>query len=129
MTMTTEQIVAVIQALTANQTPAPTASASHPFVGRYVIARCRDAGVHAGILVSASGRTAHLKNARRLWKWRVPMGAGDYLSGLSTSGIDAECSKVGELIELTVHDVAELIPCSDSARESIESAAVSRRTR
>ena len=33
----------------------PQAAAPHPFVGKYVIARCYSAGVHAGEVVSADG--------------------------------------------------------------------------
>lgn len=33
-------------------------------VGKYVIVRCRDAGVHAGVLVDHSGREAVLTESR-----------------------------------------------------------------
>lgn len=100
----------------------------HPFVGRYVIARCKDAGVHAGVLVSAYGRSAILKESRRLWRWRVPMGASSFLSGVATAGI-ADDSKAGAPVDIALTEVCELIPCSAAAEKSIRGFAECPRTR
>lgn len=43
----------------------------HPFVGKYVIARCYAAGVHAGEVVSVDGENVILKDSRRLWSWKL----------------------------------------------------------
>ena len=48
--------------------------------GKYVIVRCHDAGVHAGILESYNGREAVLTESRRLWYWK-PANKQKYLSG------------------------------------------------
>lgn len=85
----------------------------------YVIVRCSAAGVHAGYLVSHSGQEVKLRESRRLWYWRVPMGAPAFLSGVATHGITAE-SKVGCPVTITVLDACEIIECTDAAQCSIE---------
>lgn len=52
---------------------------NHPFVGKYVIARCYSAGVHAGEVVSVDGENVVLKDSRRLWSWKANDGVA--LSG------------------------------------------------
>lgn len=95
------------------------ASRPHPMVGKYVILRCYSAGVHAGELVSQEGDQAVLRNARRLWSWKAR--AGIALSGLSQHGL--ESGKVDTMLpEIALTGVIETIPCSDTAKESINAA-------
>jgi hypothetical protein len=90
----------------------------HLFVGKYVIARCYSAGVHAGEVVSAEGENVILKNSRRLWSWKAQDGVA--LSGVAQNGLKSE-SKVDTLNpEIALTGVCELIPCSDKARKSID---------
>jgi hypothetical protein len=92
--------------------------ATHPFVGRYVIARCYAAGVHAGILVSADGENVILADSRRLWSWKAQDGVA--LSGVAQHGLKSE-GKVDTLNpDIALTGVCELIPCSQKARESID---------
>jgi hypothetical protein len=93
----------------------PTA---HPFVGKYVIARCYHAGVHAGTLVSSNGDQAILSNSRRLWQWKAKQGIA--LSGVAQYGVIAGSSKLDVIIpEIALIGVCEIIPCSAKAKESI----------
>ena len=94
-----------------------TAATSHPFVGKYVIARCYSAGVHAGEVVSAEGETAILKDSRRLWSWKAKDGVA--LSGVAQNGVQAGCKIDTINPEIYLTGVCELIPCSVIARESI----------
>lgn len=94
-----------------------TAATSHPFVGKYVIARCYSAGVHAGEVVSAEGETAILKDSRRLWSWKAKDGVA--LSGVAQNGVQAGCKIDTINPEIYLTGVCELIPCSAIARESI----------
>ena len=90
----------------------------HPFIGKYCIARCYAAGVHAGEVVSVDGENVVLKDSRRLWSWKANDGIA--LSGVAQNGINKSNSKLDALnpiIYLT--GVCELIPCSSAARESI----------
>lgn len=94
-----------------------TQNAPHPFVGRFVIARCYGAGVHAGEVVSVDGDSVILKDSRRLWSWKAHDGVA--LSGVAQHGIrsDSKVDTVNPEIYLT--GVCELIPTTDKARESI----------
>lgn len=90
--------------------------------GSYVIVRCRDAGVHAGTLVSLNARTAILKNSRRLWYWKA---AGDShsLSGVATHGITAQ-SKIPAMIDTVVlPEACEVLSTSEKCKTSIANAA------
>jgi hypothetical protein len=88
-------------------------------IGKYVIVRCRDAGVHAGILQGNSGRECILTDSRRLWYWHcVP--PGKFLSGVAAYGLSHE-SKLGTplaLIHLT--EACEIIQCTDVAERLIK---------
>lgn len=61
-------------------TAASPVKQSHPFIGMYCIARCYEAGVHAGEVVSVDGENVVLKDSRRLWQWKAADGIA--LSGL-----------------------------------------------
>jgi hypothetical protein len=81
-------------------------STHHPFTGKYVIALCYSAGVHAGEVVSVDGENVILKNSRRLWSWRAKDGVA--LSGVAQNGLKEKYGKVDSLnpeIYLTVHNV------------------------
>jgi hypothetical protein len=94
-----------------------TSKAEHPFVGKYVIARCYAAGVHAGEVVSADGEEVILKTSRRLWSWKAKDGVA--LSGVAQNGIKSE-SKIDTMNPLiALNGVCELIVCSDVAKASI----------
>ena len=91
---------------------------SHPFVGKYVIARCYAAGVHAGKVVSVDGENVILKDSRRLWSWKAKDGIA--LSGVAQHGVKTSECKIdtqNPLIYLT--GVCELIPCGAAAQKSI----------
>lgn len=95
-------------------------AAEHPFVGKYVIARCYSAGVHAGEVVSVDGENVILKDSRRLWNWKAKEGIA--LSGVAQTGIQSGCKVdvVNPLIGLT--GVCELIPTTKKAQETINAA-------
>ena len=92
-------------------------STQHPFVGKFVIARCYSAGVHAGIVVSVDGDTAILKDSRRLWSWKAKDGLA--LSGVAQNGIESD-SKVDVVNpEIYLTGICELIPASSVAQATI----------
>ena len=90
--------------------------------GKYVIVRCRNAGVHAGYLKSRKNGVVTLENSRRLCRWWSKFS----LSGLATCGVlqsrksEVKFACVLPLIDLTESDVCEVIYCTTEARESIE---------
>ena len=95
-----------------------TAAPAHPFIGKYVIARCYSAGVHAGTVVSVDCDTAILKDSRRLWSWKAKDGVA--LSGVAQTGVQSGCKIDVVNPEIYLTGVCELIPCSAVAKESID---------
>ena len=109
--------------------PAPehTTGLYESMIGKYVLVRCHAAGVHVGVLVSACGRACVLRESRRLWRWRVPLGAPDFLSGVATHGV-ADGSKIGVQITVALTENSEIIECSAVAEKSIRDFATCTRT-
>ena len=91
---------------------------TNPAIGKFCVVRCRNAGVHAGLVVQANTEFVELKDARRLWSWKSRF----TLSEGATLGFDPNNSKVGCPISviLTASDVCELIPCTEVAKKTIE---------
>ena len=86
-------------------------------IGQYVIVRCRDAGIHAGVLQSAHGRSCSLTESRRLWYWKPANGAA-FLSGIAVHGLDDK-SKIGEPVDVDLTENCEIIACTREAEASI----------
>lgn len=90
--------------------------------GEYVIARCRDAGVHAGYLVSTDEHHTVLRNVRRIWYWT---GAAS-LSEIAVYGLnpskrsDSKIGAVERIKRLRDADICELTVCCDEGRASVE---------
>lgn len=116
--LTFGELKAIASMFAATQSAAPKTVAEHPFVGKYVIARCYAAGVHAGTVLSVDGENVILTNSRRLWSWQAKDGIA--LSGVAQHGIKDKGCKV-DVVNPTLYltGVCELIPATDSARESI----------
>jgi hypothetical protein len=95
------------------------AKKNHQMEGKYVIARCYAAGVHAGTVESVDGENVILRDSRRLWSWQAKDGIA--LSGVAQHGIKEKGGKVDAVnpsIYLT--GVCELIPATPIAKESID---------
>jgi len=90
------------------------------FIGRYVLVRSHEAGVHAGVLDRYERGEALLSKAKRLWYW-IPGERLKWLSGVAEGGL-ATGSRLGcELPQILIGNVCEVIPCSDRAARSIKS--------
>lgn len=109
--------LAALFATTAATTPT---TEPHPFVGKFVIARCYAAGVHTGEVVSVDGDTVILKNSRRLWSWKAQDGIA--LSGVAQHGIKGDSKVDSSNPEIYLTGVCELIPCSEKSKASITNA-------
>ena len=95
-----------------------TCSKQHPMIGKYVIARCYAAGVHAGTVESVDGDSVILKNSRRLWSWKAKDGVA--LSGVAQTGLkESSCKLDVPNPEIYLTGVCELIPCASGVSESI----------
>ena len=85
----------------------------------YVICRTNSAGVFAGYLVKREKKEVVLKNARRIWYWE---GAAS-LSQLAMEGVSKpeKCKFPCEVDEILLTEMIEIIPCTQKAKESINS--------
>lgn len=87
-------------------------------IGRHVIVRAHDAGVHAGILVAQKDREVSLTNSRRLWYWKCAK--GHTLSGVALHGLAKGSKIAGAVTDQLILDACEIITTTDEARASIE---------
>lgn len=107
--------VLAVAALLGNRAP----KNAHPMIGKYCIARCYSAGVHAGVVESVYDENVILRDSRRLWSWKAKDGIA--LSGVAQCGVSGgKFDVVNPIIYLT--GVCELIPCSKGAEASIRGA-------
>ena len=86
-------------------------------IGKYVIVRTTNAGVHAGVLRERAGQEVVLTGARRIWYWD---GAAT-LSQLAMEGTakPKNCKFPCPVDEILLTEAIEIIPCTDKAKESI----------
>jgi hypothetical protein len=92
--------------------------ATDPEGREFVIVRATGAGVHAGYLLEQTDTTVKLAASRRLWRWH-----GRTLSGLALEGTDdvSQCKFGDALPKITIAGWCEIIPCTEKARESLQS--------
>lgn len=86
-------------------------------IGTPVIARCKQAGVHFGTLVSWEGEEALLINARRLWYWKCLK--GHTLNAVANYGLHKDSKIPAAVSKIVLTDACELIPVTPQAAESI----------
>jgi hypothetical protein len=94
-------------------------TATDQWIGKYVVVRTRDAGVHAGVLKSRSGRECELSESRRLWRWRVNGNKGITLSDVATHGLDTRDTKLGAPVSILLTEDCEIIECTPEAAANI----------
>lgn len=92
-----KQIATIAHGLTNNS------NQSQPVNGdmRWVIVRCRDAGVQYGQLVGYEGRTVILANARQMWTWKSAGNDGTLL-GCAKHGVLNDGRKFSAPVKLSV---------------------------
>lgn len=101
----------------------PAENDTSGLIGKYVIVRCRDAGVHSGYLESRTGRECVLTNSRRLWYWK-PADNQKFLSGLAVYGADEKSKIAAPLERILLTENCEIILCTEKAKASIEGAKI-----
>lgn len=89
-------------------------------IGKKVIIRTYSAGVWFGELSEKAGKEVILKNARRMWKWWAKEGIS--LSAVSLYGVKHSESKIVEAVDSIWLEAIEILPCTDVAIKSLESA-------
>src|SRR3989344_1637090 len=102
---------------------APAAAINNGMIGKYVVVRCRDAGVHAGVLEASNGRECALTESRRLWYWKVK-GSGDFLNAIALAGVHKDSKLSAEVERIHLTENCEIIQCSAEAERVIRAQAV-----
>ena len=87
-------------------------------IGKYVIVRCRDAGVHTGVLNSHQERQCVLIQSRRLWYWK-PANGKKWLSGVALVGLDSISKVSEEISRIHLTENSEIIQTTSIAEASI----------
>jgi hypothetical protein len=102
-----------------NQTSSATTHQPAKYnIGKMVIVRCRDAGVHYGKLIDYYDRTVVLEDSRRMVYWVVAKNE-TRLSGCARVGIDSSSNICGPIAgPLVLPEFCEILPCT---QESIDS--------
>lgn len=94
------------------------------FIGQRVIVRAADSGVHHGTLHTVDGNTVHLKDSRRLWRWKIA-GQGVSLSEVAILGVDHDESVITmSLPDVIVIGVCEIVPTHGVASATIDGAPI-----
>lgn len=93
-------------------------------VGKRVLIRSSDSGVHHGTLLSVEGTSVRLGDSRRLWEWATG-GTGISLSEVAVCGIDHAGSKITMVLpDIVISGVCEVIPTHGMCDATIDGAAV-----
>lgn len=111
-----------IQALLGNTSMPDTQSQDglNAMIGKKVIIRTYSAGVWFGTLEQKAGNEVIITNARRMWKWWAKEGIS--LSACALYGVKHDDSKIVEPVESVWLEAIEIIPCTDTAIQSLEGA-------
>lgn len=98
----------------------PMSELNNGMTGKFVVVRCRDAGVHAGVLEAHNGRECVLTEARRLWYWKVNKGpTGDFLNGIVLAGVNKGSKLSAPVPRIHLTENCEIIECTADAEASI----------
>jgi len=116
--MNSELILSILK-LALELKPEQTSS-KQSMIDKEVIIRTHSAGCWFGRLSSKEGREVILKNARRMWRWHAAEGIS--LSGCAIHGIKQEKSKIVEPVDSVWLEAIEIIPCTNTAADSIRGA-------
>lgn len=94
------------------------AAPTNPHIGKFIILRTCNSGVHCGVLVAQHGQTVQLQNARRIWRWR----GANTLNELSIHGAAMnDYTRISVPVEsIVVLDALECIPCTGAAQQNLE---------
>ena len=108
-----------IQARLGNPTTQPQ-DGLNTMIGKKVIIRTYSAGVWFGRLKEKSGNEVIITEARRMWRWWANESIS--LSGVALYGVKHDDSKIIEAVGAVWLEAIEIIPCTDTAIQSLESA-------
>lgn len=109
-----------IAALFGNVTQVSASPVGSEFIGKKVIVRSAQAGVHYGTLKAIDGQTITLTNSRRLWYWVVADKKGISLSDVAEHGIGSASKVCASIPEHIVLGACEIMTTTEAAQKSVE---------
>lgn len=88
---------------------------------KYII-RCDRSGVFYGEIAKREGQEVTIRNARQLWYWD----GANSLMQMANEGVKKpqNCKFTVTVSEIVVTDAIEILPCTDSAINSIQAVPV-----
>jgi len=95
---------------------------SDDMIGKYVIVRCQEAGVHAGVLDSYHGRSCVLSEGRRLWYHEPADRSLSWYEGVAISGLSSNSKTSATVARCILTENCEIVLCSKEAEQSIRKA-------
>jgi hypothetical protein len=118
----TNQLAAIIAALTSQPTVNKQLSVAGDMIGKYAIIRSRNEGINAGEIVAADHTGIVLKNARRIWYHRPADKSESWYEGVANHGLSKDSKVSGAVIQKAIIEDYSVTLCTEVARQSIESA-------
>ncbi len=101
---------------------APQTSSLPSFVGQYVIVRSRNEGINAGEIEAMDATGIVLKNARRIWYHKPASKSESWYEGVANHGLSSDSKISGAVSQKVIIEDYSITVCSETARQSIESA-------
>lgn len=118
----TNQLAAIIAALTGQPTANGQSFVAGSMVGKYAIIRSRNEGINAGEIIAADATGVILKNARRIWYHRPADKSESWYEGVANHGLSKDSKVSGAVIQKAIIEDYSVTLCTEVARQSIESA-------
>ncbi len=94
-------------------------SQQNPFIGKFVIVRAKNAGVHAGFYAFEDELGIYLRNSRRLWEWQGAATINQLAASGTSRPQDCKFPEAVPLIRIQMGDYCEVVLCTDEGRDSI----------
>lgn len=95
-----------------------TKNSDAPYIGQKSIIRTFAAGVWFGTVAQEYGEKIELRNARRMWRWRVSQGIS--LSSCALYGVETDGSRIEPPVNSVWLTPIEIIECTHVAIDSLE---------
>lgn len=118
----TNQLAAIIAALTSQPAVNKQSSVAGDMIGKYAIIRSRNEGINAGEIIAADATGVILKNARRIWYHRPADKSESWYEGVANHGLSKDSKVSGAVIQKAIIEDYSVTLCTEVARQSIESA-------
>ena len=87
-------------------------------IGKYVVIRATDAGVHVGVLREREANVVLLSEARRIRTWKGAL----TLSEIANAGVGAQSEIASVVSSIYIRNWCEIIECSEAGEKNLREA-------